>query len=73
MLSSAEFTPEQQERPEEWVELWSQRMGITDLSDKTLQGLSAYADDTIIHTKQKNAGLRGLLQLVLISPEAQMK
>ena len=54
-------------------ELWSQRMGITDLSDKTLQGLSAYADDTIIHTKQKNAGLRGLLQLVLISPEAQMK
>lgn len=73
VLSTAEYTPEQQERPEEWVKLWSQRMGITDLSDKTLQGLSAYADDTIIHTKQKNAGLRGLLQLVLISPEAQMK
>jgi uncharacterized protein (DUF1800 family) len=73
VLTSSDFTPERNERSEEWVKLWTQRIGVTDLSDKTLQGLSAYAEDTIIHTKQKNAGLRGLIQLVLISPEAQMK
>ncbi|BFT69992.1 DUF1800 family protein [Paenibacillus sp. P36] len=66
-------SPKQAERPEEWVKLWSQRLGITQLSDKTMQGLSAYVEDTILHTKQKNAGLRGLVQLLLISPEAQMK
>lgn len=73
VLASEGYIPERAERPEEWVKLWSQRLGISDLSDKTLKGLSAYADDTIVHTKQKNAGFRGLLQLVLISPEAQMK
>jgi uncharacterized protein (DUF1800 family) len=72
-LMPADATPKQAELPEEWVKLWSQRLGITQLSDKTLKGLSAYVEDTIVHTKQNNAGLRGLLQLILISPEAQMK
>ncbi|SDN25788.1 Uncharacterized conserved protein, DUF1800 family [Paenibacillus sp. yr247] len=73
LFTSPDYTPEQTDRSEEWVKLWSQRLGISDLSDKTLQGLSAYVEDTIVHTKQKSAGLRGLFQLVLISPEAQMK
>ncbi|OPH61299.1 hypothetical protein BC351_15280 [Paenibacillus ferrarius] len=73
VLASPDFTPQQTDRSEEWVKLWSQRIDVTNLSDKTLAGLSAYAEDTIVHTKQKNSGLRGLLQLVLISPEAQMK
>ncbi|GFZ81898.1 hypothetical protein GCM10008018_29500 [Paenibacillus marchantiophytorum] len=73
LLTAPAFTPEQASHPDEWVKLWSQRLAIANLSDKTLQGLSSYADDTIVHTKQKNTGLRGLLQLVLISPEAQMK
>ncbi|NQX71069.1 DUF1800 domain-containing protein [Paenibacillus alba] len=73
VLASPDFTPQQADRSEAWVKLWSQRIDVTNLSDKTLAGLSAYAEDTIVHTKQKNSGLRGLLQLVLISPEAQMK
>lgn len=76
LLTSAEFTPEQTDSALAWLKIWAQRMGITDLSSQTLQSLSSYAEDTIVHnkqSKQKTAGLRGLLQLVLISPEAQMK
>lgn len=72
-LVSPELTPQRAELSEEWVKLWSERLGITNLSDKTLQGLSAYVEDTVVHAKVKNEGLRGLLQLILISPEAQMK
>ncbi|TXK85603.1 DUF1800 family protein [Paenibacillus sp. N3.4] len=72
-LTSPSYTPKQTDRPEEWVNLWTQNLGMSVLSDKTIQSLTAYADDTIIHTKQKSAGLRGLLHLMLISPEAQMK
>ncbi|MBP1962367.1 DUF1800 domain-containing protein [Paenibacillus aceris] len=72
-LVSPELTPQRPQLSEEWVKLWSERLGITNLSDKTLQGISGYVEDTVVHAKMKNAGLRGLLQLILISPEAQMK
>jgi uncharacterized protein (DUF1800 family) len=75
-LTSDPFMPDQADSSMAWVKQTAKLMGITTLSDKTLQSLSAYAEDTIVHnkqTKQKTAGLRGLLQLVLISPEAQMK
>lgn len=76
LLSSSEFKPDQTESPMAWVKFCAQLMGITELSEQTQMSLSAYADDTIVHTqqtKQKMTGLRGLLHLVLISPEAQMK
>ncbi|MFD0692708.1 DUF1800 domain-containing protein [Paenibacillus sp. GCM10027628] len=72
-LASDDFTPKDADHAEEWVRLWSRNLGIAQITDKTLQGLSAYVEDTILHSKQRSAGLRGLLQLVLISPEAQMK
>ncbi|OCT10801.1 hypothetical protein A8709_22785 [Paenibacillus pectinilyticus] len=74
-LTAAEFTPEQSDSPLEWAKLWALRMGIPLLSEQTMKSLSSYASDTFVHTKQpkqQTAGLRGLLQLVLISPEAQM-
>lgn len=75
-LSSSPFMPDQAESANAWARQCAQLMGITSLSEKTLQSLSSYAEDTIVHNKQikqKTAGVRGLLQLVLISPEAQMK
>ena len=75
-LAAEEFTPDQKDSALAWAKLWAQRMGINVLSEQTSKSLSAYTDDTIVHnkqTKQKTTGLRGLLQLVLISPEAQMK
>lgn len=75
-LNAPAFQPNQAESPIEWTKRYAELMGISDLSEQTLASLRAYADDTIVHTtqtKQKLTGLRGLLQLVLISPEAQMK
>ncbi|KRE83860.1 hypothetical protein ASG89_12150 [Paenibacillus sp. Soil766] len=75
-LNSSAFLPNQVESPIEWMKLYAELMGISNLSEQTQASLRAYADDTIVHTtqtKQKISGLRGLLQLVLISPEAQMK
>lgn len=75
-LNASAFKPNQVESPMEWAKLYAELMGISDLSEQTQASLRAYADDTIVHTnqtKQKLTGLRGLLQLVLISPEAQMK
>ncbi|WNR43544.1 DUF1800 domain-containing protein [Paenibacillus roseipurpureus] len=75
-LASAAYTPEAKDAAADWPKLWADRMGVSTLSAQTLHSLSAYADDTIVHqgqAKQRNAGLRGLLQLVLISPESQMK
>ncbi|NOU64261.1 DUF1800 family protein [Paenibacillus sp. LMG 31461] len=75
-LNSPAFQPNQAESPIEWAKRYAELMGISDLSEQTQASLRAYADDTIVHTtqtKQKLTGLRGLLQLVLISPEAQMK
>jgi uncharacterized protein (DUF1800 family) len=75
-LNASAFQPNQAESPMEWAKLYAELMGISVLSEQTQASLHAYADDTIVHTtqtKQKLTGLRGLLQLVLISPEAQMK
>ena len=72
-LTSALFTPKKQDDPVAWVRLWAERVGIVPLGSRSLQAMGLYADDTFIHTVQKNTGMRGLLQLLLISPEAQMK
>lgn len=73
LLSSAEFQPEQKDDADAWVELWAQKLGLWDLGDQTRKTAAQYASDTFVHAKQQTAGMRGLLQLLLISPEAQMK
>jgi uncharacterized protein (DUF1800 family) len=73
VLTSTDYTPRDNASAEEWAKLWSKNLGIDNLSPSTLKGLNQYAEDTFMHTSQRNAGLRGLLQLILISPEAQMK
>ncbi|MDR6554503.1 DUF1800 domain-containing protein [Paenibacillus qinlingensis] len=75
-LNAPEIKPDQGDSSLAWAKIYAERIGVTDLSEQTQRSLSAYADDTIVHNaqvKQKLTGLRGLLQLVLISPEAQMK
>ncbi len=72
-LTGAMFTPKKSDDPIAWVRLWAERIGIIPLGSRSLQAMGLYADDTFIHTVQKNTGMRGLLQLLLISPEAQMK
>lgn len=73
LLTSAPFQPQNKDQAEQWAALWSRNLGIAKLSSPTLKSLSAYTNDTIVHTTNKNPGLRGLLHLLLISPEAQMK
>ncbi|MFC5449496.1 DUF1800 domain-containing protein [Paenibacillus aestuarii] len=73
LLTSDTFQPQNKEQAEQWAALWSRNLGIAKLSAPTLKSLSAYANDTIIHATNKNSGLRGLMHLLLISPEAQMK
>ncbi|RTE06332.1 DUF1800 domain-containing protein [Paenibacillus whitsoniae] len=73
-LTSADWKPQAPVQAAAWVQLWAERLGIATLSEKTQASLSSYANDSLVHSKKMNTtGLRGLLQLVLISPEAQMK
>lgn len=58
----------------ELVQKWGWNLGVAPLSPTTVSALAHYADDAAL-SKGKNRlpGLRGLMQLLLISPEAQMK
>ncbi|TVY01088.1 DUF1800 domain-containing protein [Paenibacillus cremeus] len=60
-------------KPEEWVELYAKLAGLWSVGEKSEAVLSKYADETFLHATQKANGMRGLLQLIMISPEAQMK
>ncbi|MVO99008.1 DUF1800 domain-containing protein [Paenibacillus lutrae] len=58
---------------EAYVERWSRSVGIPSLGRNTAAVLSRYASETIVASKKPAGGKRSLLQLLLISPEAQMK
>ncbi|GAA4836819.1 hypothetical protein GCM10023310_12910 [Paenibacillus vulneris] len=58
---------------EDWVHQFAQNAGVWYLGEQTAQVLTKYAEDTFVHSAQKAAGMKGLLQLIMISPEAQMK
>lgn len=57
----------------EYVEHWSRLAGAAPLGEATMKALSRYAEDTFMYSTQKTTGMRGLLQLIMASPEAQMK
>ncbi|MDB5054676.1 MAG: hypothetical protein JWM44_2726 [Bacilli bacterium] len=57
----------------DWVALWARNLNIGALGVQTTTVLDQYANDTFMHAVQKNTGMRGLLQLLMVSPEAQMK
>src|ERR1700730_2162365 len=73
LLVSDELTPKEAESSEQWVRLWSKYIGIYTLSETTLKALSQFAEATFVYASQKNAGMRGLMQMLFICPEAQMK
>jgi uncharacterized protein (DUF1800 family) len=72
MFTSKEWTPT---KPiaEDWVDCWSRNLGIPSLSDSSRKSLSSYMRDSLLFADQIESGMRGLLQLLMISPEAQMK
>jgi len=72
-LASAEYRPERKDSGEAWVELWAKKLGLWEIGEPTKRATAQYADETFVHAKQQTAGMRGLLQLLLISPEAQLK
>ncbi|GGI45813.1 hypothetical protein GCM10008018_14000 [Paenibacillus marchantiophytorum] len=72
-LNSSEFKPAQPSNPDDWLAMWCKRFGIGELSPSTKTSLRSYANDTVVNSSQPITGMRGLMQLVLMSPESQMK
>jgi uncharacterized protein (DUF1800 family) len=58
---------------DDYVWKWSRNSGIWFLGEQSEKTVARYAEDTFLYAKTKINGMRGLLQLLLISPEAQMK
>ncbi|WP_282937066.1 DUF1800 domain-containing protein [Paenibacillus sp. RC67] len=73
LLTSKDYKLETSTAAEDWVTQYAQNAGVWYLGEQTTQVLSKYADETFIHSAQKAAGMKGLLQLIMLSPEAQMK
>lgn len=73
LLTSAAYTPERKDNAEDWVDLWRKNAGVWGLGERSRSVLAKYADETFVHAAAKVNGMRGLLQLLMISPEAQMK
>jgi uncharacterized protein (DUF1800 family) len=74
LLTSADFLPDDKMSAAAWVERWSSRIGLGSLGMMTSNVLTQYAEDTFLYAKQsKMTGQHGLLHLMMVSPEAQMK
>lgn len=73
LVQSEAYTPARKDKAEDWVELWSRNTGLWGLGERSRDVLAKYADDMFVHSTSKMNGMRGLLQLLMISPEAQMK
>ncbi|RKN74230.1 DUF1800 domain-containing protein [Paenibacillus ginsengarvi] len=70
---SESYVPERKDKAESWVDLWSRNAGVWGLGEQSQKVLAKFADDTFVHVSSKMNGMRGLLQLIMICPEAQMK
>lgn len=70
---SDSYVPERKDKAEAWVDLWSRNAGVWGLGEQSRKVLAKFADDTFVHVSSKMNGMRGLLQLIMICPEAQMK
>lgn len=73
LLLSEAYVPERKESADDWVDLWSRNAGLWGLGEHSRDVLARFADETFVHAASKGNGMRGLLQLLMISPEAQMK
>lgn len=73
LLTSKEYALEPLSKPEDYVRQYSQNVGVWNMGELSAKTLAQYANDTFVYAKQKNNGMKGLLQLIMISPEAQMK
>ncbi|CAG7613436.1 hypothetical protein PAESOLCIP111_01604 [Paenibacillus solanacearum] len=73
VLNSKTFLLSDQAEPQQWVAHFASQAGIPLLGERSINVLSSYAEETFVHSKQKVNGMRGLLQLIMISPDAQMK
>ncbi|WP_036746371.1 DUF1800 domain-containing protein [Paenibacillus sp. UNC451MF] len=73
LLTSKDYKLESTAAAEDWVSQYAQNAGVWYLGEQTSQVLAKYADETFVHSTQKAAGMKGLLQLIMLSPEAQMK
>jgi uncharacterized protein (DUF1800 family) len=73
LLTSKEYALDPLSKPEDYVLQYSQNAGVWFMGELTAQTLAKYANDTFVFAKQRNNGMKGLLQLIMISPEAQMK
>ncbi|ULL14221.1 DUF1800 domain-containing protein [Paenibacillus sp. H1-7] len=72
-FSGKDYIMEEGESADNGVGPFAQNVGVWSLSDRTRQVLAQYAEETFVHSKQKMTGMKGLLHLIMISPEAQMK
>jgi uncharacterized protein (DUF1800 family) len=73
ILSTKDYSLDTLAKPEDYVRQFSENAGVWFLSEQTGQVLSKYANDTFVYATQKTNGMKGLLQLIMLSPEAQMK
>lgn len=73
LLNSKTFLLDDKATPEQWVAHFANQAGVPLLGNRSVSVLSAFAEETFVYSKQKVNGMRGLLQLIMISPEAQMK
>lgn len=73
LLTTKDYKLDEASTAEDWVSQYAQNAGVWYLGEQTAKVLAQYADETFVHSAQKAAGMKGLLQLIMISPEAQMK
>lgn len=73
LLTSKEYALDPLSKPEDYVRQYAQNAGVWNMGELSANTLAKYANDTFVYAKQKNNGMKGLLQLIMISPEAQMK
>jgi len=73
LFTSKDYELDTLAKPEDFVLKYSQNAGVWSMGECSTQTLAKYANDTFVFAKQKTNGMKGLLQLIMISPEAQMK
>jgi uncharacterized protein (DUF1800 family) len=73
VLTAKENQPENKDDAAEWVFLWANKLGLWEISDTSKKAIAQYAEESFVHMKSQTNGLRGMLFLLLVSPEAQMK
>ncbi|MFC0216294.1 DUF1800 family protein [Paenibacillus chartarius] len=73
VLTSKRFTPEKSDDAQIWVRQWAEAAGVGELGNRTRETLEQYVRKVMAGSKPPYGDkLRGMLYLLLASPEAQM-